>query len=72
MEEEESTTIDTTKKPSLIEEEEEEKENESTDIKSYSSQSSQDFSNEFIINSLDIKLKSTKTSQILKNFIQTK
>ncbi len=72
MEEEESTTIDTTKKPSLIEEEGEEKENESTDIKSYSSQSSQDFSNEFIINSLDIKLKSTKISQILKNFIQTK
>ena len=69
MKEDDSTTIDTTSKPS--EKEEEEKENDPNDLKSYSSKSSQDFSNEFIINSLEIKLKSTKISQILKNFIQT-
>ena len=69
MKEDDSTTIETTLKPS--ENEEEEKENESKDLQSLSSKSSQDFSNKLTINFLEIKLKSTKISQILKNFIQT-
>ena len=43
----------------------------STEFQSFSSQSSKDFSNEFIINSLKISVKNIRISQIIKNFIQT-